>query len=423
MIPNLVKRYLFYQRSQRWSLDRLQAYRDEQLRRIIRHAAEHVPYYCDLFKNIGLDPERFRGREDMHRIPLLDKETVRTRQQELIADNARHFGMAWESTSGSTGTPLRIIVDQGARSNKLAALLRSYHWADYRFGKRTFSLQSYYLEDDFKYKRLFRTLRFDSNRLKRESALRVLRLLERFKPQFIMGFPFDLLMLSQFAAEAGLELPAPDSMVTYGETLSPHKRQSLETAYRCRVFNYYSQHECVSMIAECEQHSLHLADDFAYHEVANEQEGGRGELVGTGLYNYAMPLIRYRTRDDLVIDPAKNLCPCGRSFPIIKEIIGKQCDYIETPDGRLLGAVMSHSMDHARGVKISQCVQDARDHVYVNLVVDNSYNDESQQALERDLRKRLGQEMTIDIRIVPQLEKRPGGKTPFILSKIGHHYA
>lgn len=423
MIRNLIRQYLFYQRSQWWSLERLQAYRDEQLRRIMRHAAEHVPYYRELFKNIGLDPLRFRGREDMHRIPLLDKETVRTRQQELIADNAWNFGIAWESTSGSTGTPLQIIVDRGARANKLAALLRSYQWAGYRFGKRTFSLQSYYLEDDFKYKRLFRTLRFDSNHLKKESALRVLGLLEKFKPQFVMGFPFDLLMLSRFAAEAGRELSVPDSMITYGETLSSHKKQSLESAYRCRVFDYYSQHECVSMIAECERHSLHLVDDFAYHEVVNEQDGGRGELVGTGLYNYAMPLIRYCTRDDIVLNRTMKFCPCGRPFPIVEEIIGKQCDYIETPDGRLLGAVMSHSMDQARGVKISQCVQDARDHICINLVVDDSYNEDSQQAMETDLRKRLGHEMTIDIRIVPQLEKRPGGKTPFILSKIGHHYA
>jgi len=424
---NLLKSYFFYQQSQYWSREQLEDYQNERLQLLIHHAARNVPYYRDLFRQIGLDPERFRGREDMHRIPLLDKETVRTSQKELIADNAGQFGIFWESTSGSTGTPLHIIVDRAARSNKLAALLRSYQWAGYRLGQKTFSLQSYYLKNDFQYKRLFRTLRFDSNRFKKESAVRVIRLLGKFKPRFVMGFPFDLLMLSQFAAEADLALPAPDAMVTYGETLSPHKRRSLEAAYRSRVFDYYSQHECVSMIAECERHSLHLIDDFAFHEVVDEQRNdatakGSGELVGTGLYNYAMPLIRYRTRDDVVLDLENKICPCGRAFTVLKEIIGKQCDYIETPDGRLLGAVMSHSMDNARGVMISQCVQDVLDHVYINLVVDGAYNDDSQRALERDLRKRLGQEMKIEFRIVPQLEKRPGGKTPFILSKIGHQY-
>ena len=429
IIPNIAGAYFFYQRSQHWSRGRLEAYQDEMLRRLIQHAGKHVPYYRDLFREIGLDPQLFRGREDMHKIPLLDKEIVRTRQKELIADNAEKFGIVWESTSGSTGTPLRLIVDRGARSNKLVALIRSYQWAGYTLGKKTFSLQSYYLKDaDFEYNRLYRVLRFDSNRLKRESAIGVIKVLQKFKPKFFMGFPFDLLMLSRFAAEEGLSIPAPDSMVTYGETLSAHKRASLESAYRCEVFNYYSQHECASMIAECERHSLHLIDDFAYHEIVDNEgqsigKSGVGELVGTGFYNYAMPLIRYRTRDDIVIDKNSPPCACGRNFTVIKEIIGKQCDYIETPDGRLLGAVMSHSIDNGRGVIVSQCVQDALDHVYVNLVVDETYDEESQRALERDLRKRLGEEMQIDFKIVPQLEKRPGGKTPFILSKIGHEYA
>jgi hypothetical protein len=71
---------------------------------------------------------------------------------------------------------------------------------------------------------------------------------------------------------------------------------------------------------------------------------------------------------------------------------------------------------------MSQCIQDAIDHIDVNLVVDETYTTESERHLERDLRKRLGDTMKIDFRIVPQLEKRPGGKTPFILSKIGHKY-
>jgi hypothetical protein len=141
--------------------------------------------------------------------------------------------------------------------------------------------------------------------------------------------------------------------------------------------------------------------DVGHHRVRRlDPDGLVTTVAGTGLTGYS-----------------------GESAPATDAQLTDPWGITTAPDGRLLGAVMSHSMDHARGVKISQCVQDARDHVCVNLVVDDSYDEDSQRALERDLRKRLGQEMTIDIQIVPQLEKRPGGKTPFILSKIGHHYA
>ena len=106
----VLRKYAFFLRSQRWSRKELELYQDRQLVRVVRHAAEHVPYYRDLFKKINFDPARFRGREDLHRIPLLDKQTLRIRQEEFIADNAASFGINWDSTSGSTGTPLHLIL-------------------------------------------------------------------------------------------------------------------------------------------------------------------------------------------------------------------------------------------------------------------------------------------------------------------------
>lgn len=426
-IAELINSYLFYKRSQNWNREQMEAYQNQKLQRLISHAAQHVPYYRNLFRKIGFNPSDFRGREDMRKIPLLDKETLRTRQTEFIAENAEQFGIHWESTSGSTGTPLHFAIDTSTQINKLTALLRSYHWAGYTFGKRTFSLQSYYIKNaDYEFKRLFNVLRFDSNRLKKESALKVIHLINQFKPKFFMGFPFDLVMLSRFAEEEGIPIFHPDSMVTYGETLSQRKREIFETAYRCRVFDYYSQHECAVMISECENHRKHFIEDFVYHEVVDEDGNplneGMGELVGTSLYNYAMPFIRYRTRDAVIINREKPPCQCGRPFDYVQEIIGKQCDYIETPDGRFLGAVMSHSIDNARGVIVSQCVQEALNNITVHLVVDSTYDHESQVALEAGLRKRLGDDIHIDFRIVSQLEKSRSGKTPFILSRIGHEY-
>ncbi len=364
----------------------------------------------------------------MPKIPLLDKEIVRTRREDLTADNAERYGIHWDSTSGSTGTPLHMIIDNDTNINKLTALIRSYQWAGYTFGKKTFSLQSYYIKDaEIKFNPFFNVLRFDSNHLKKDSALRVVERINRIKPKFFMGFPFDLLILSRFAEKAGIDISRPDSIVTYGETLSDKKRELLESGYKCPVFDYYSHHECVAMIAECEHHKRHLVEDFAYHEIVDEQgddawDKGGGELIGTGLYNYAMPLIRYKTRDTVTTDAEPKTCACGRHFRNIEKILGKQCDYLETVDGRLLGAVMSHSADNAKGVVMSQCVQDAKDHITIRMITDAAFDDASLAAFEAGLRKRLGDKMKIDFQKADQLEKSRGGKTPFILSKIGNEY-
>ena len=428
LIPRITKRYLFYLYSQRWIREQLVDYQDKKLRHLIRYAGKYVPYYRKLFKSINFDPEKFRGSVDMNKIPLLDKEIVRTHKNEFISDIARKFVYHWESTSGTSGTPLHLIVDNSTEANKIAALLRCFKWAGYTIGKKAFSLQSYYLKDKvWEFKRFYNVLRFDSVKLGKDSAVKVIKQINVLKPKFFMGFPFDLLILSQFAAEEGLSIHTPDSIVAYGETLSKSKKDLLESAYGCKVFNFYSLHESNAMIAECEHRNLHLIDDFAFHEIVDEKgndtlKKGEGELIATGLYNYVMPLIRYKTRDRLILENEKISCKCGRNFRIVKEIIGKQCDYIETPDGRLLGSVMSHSIDNAKGVVCSQCIQDTIDHLYINIVIDDTFNDDSQKALEEGLRKRIGNEMKLDFKVVTQLEKSEGGKTPFIMSKIGNKY-
>ncbi|NQV18358.1 MAG: phenylacetate--CoA ligase family protein [Armatimonadetes bacterium] len=417
----VLRRYRFYKRSQFWTKTQIEQYQDKQLIKLVQHAGQHVPFYRDLFKNIGFDISTFRGRIDMHKIPTLDKEIVRTCQKELMADNAGKFGITWDSTSGSTGTPLHFVLDDAVQANKIAALLRSYRWAGYKLGKKTFSLQSYYFpEHDYKFNRFYNILRFDSNKLKKESALNVIKEINRLKPKFFMGFPFDILMLSNFAEDEGISINSPQSIVTYGETLSQKKRKFLEKAYNCKVFDFYSLHECAAMISECEHGNLHLIEDFAYHETL--EENGVRRLVGTSFYNYALPLIRYETKDNIALSEKQETCSCGRHFRTVKEIVGKQCDYIETPDGRFLGSVMSHSIDNAKGVVCSQCIQNAIDRIDINIVVDETYNEDSQIALENGLRKRLGHEIKLVFMIVPQLERSRSGKTPFIISKIGNKY-
>jgi phenylacetate-coenzyme A ligase PaaK-like adenylate-forming protein len=415
-------RHIFYNQSQYWTREKLKKYQNERLKRLIRYANKHVPYYRDLFKESGFEVDKFRGIKDMDKIPLLDKKTVRTRKEEFLSDEVSSRNIIWDSTSGSTGTPLHFALNNSVQANKIAALLRSFFWAGYRLRQRTLMVQSYYFKEmDFQSDPFYNIIRFDSNRLSRASAVQLAEVLIKKPVKTIIGFPFDILLIARFAAEADRKIPSPDSIITYGEKLSGERRQLLIEYYGCPVFDFHSMHECSAMISQCEKGSYHLIEDFAYMEIVDEKgkpTTDKGMLVGTNYYNYMMPLIRYNTRD--AVQPSSTECACGRTFRRVEEIFGKECDAIQTPDGRILGAVMSHSVDRAKGVIMSQCIQDALDHVLIRIVVDKSYDSKSQIALEEGLRKRTGNKMKLDFEIVTQLEKTAGGKTPFIISKISN---
>jgi phenylacetate-CoA ligase len=426
----VLKRHVFYSNSQNWSKEQIELYQDKKLIQIVKHAATNVPYYRNLFSSIGFDVNKFRGRKDMHKVPLLDKQTLRTHQKEFIADNADRFGINWETTSGSTGTPLNLAIDNSTKAHKLAAVLRSYRWAGYIPWKKTFSIQSYKFADPKAiYKRypMVNMWRFNSRLLSKDASLEILAMINDLKPEMMIGYPFSIYMLSKFAKDEGIPIHPIRSIVTAGETLSEKRRKLLEEAYHCSVYDFYSHHEDVAIISECQKHSKHLFDDFSYTEIIDAETGeiktsGTGELVGTGFYNYAMPLIRYRVGDKVVLDGNQEACPCGCKFRTLEEIIGRQNDYIVTPDGRYIGNVLEHAIDKSKGVILSQCVQDSVNHVYLNLIVDNTFSKDSIIDLEKGIRARLGDELLIDYKIVTELEKKPSGKTPFIMSKIGQEF-
>ena len=426
-LPLMALKYVtFYRRSQWWDRQRLEAYQDRMIVRLVRHAAEHVPYYRKLFDAVGLNPREFHGREDMARIPLLDKETFRQRTDEFVADNADAYHPTWSKTSGSTGTPLEYILDRGSKAHDGAVTLRSYAWAGFHPGMKLFSVKDHLKKWEYKYSFLGRVLNFDSNCISRESAVAIWQRINRLQPSTFRGYPFTLMMLHKYGVDAGVPMHGPKRIITTGESLPESLRERLEEAYGTEVFDYYGMTENTSMMTECECHTYHAIEDFSYHEFLDPELGapvthGRSEVVATNFYNYAMPLIRYRTKDFAWLRPESERCRCGRQFRSVEKIEGREEDYILTPEGVRLNLIET-PLNAGKGIMVGQYVQDTPDHMYVNIVPGPDFIEASLVDVEADLRRLLGNTIEIDFHIVDELEHRGGkktGKVPFIYSKMG----
>lgn len=417
-----MKRNLFFSLCQRWSRERIEQYQDHMLCKLVRHAGRNVPYYRELFKQNDFNPTGFRGRVDLHKIPLLDKEIIRQNADLLMAENAEQFGLNYDSTSGTSGTPLDLYMDDLTKANKIAAVYSAFKWAGFSIFRRSVHLRANYKEDTAEIsKQLYNVHLFNAIDANPQTAIHFIELLQKEKPKVIVGFGFTLLSLGQYAVRNGIKLPQINAVITAGETVSENRRQQLESIYDCKVFDFYSLHECSAVIGECEYQRKHSFDTFAYTELIDDNDmvvSDRGEIVGTCLTNYAMPLIRYRM-GDLVENDINGKCECGRNYFLVKEIIGRQNDFIKTPDGKVNNH-LEHAMDNTPGLIMSQFVQDAPDHIYVNVVTDEKFSEESFSILEKKLRKSLGNQIIIDFREVEQLERNPNGKTSFIISEIGN---
>jgi len=100
-----------------------------RLRRMIRHAYHHVPYYREAFDRLGIRPEDIQTLRDLQRLPLLSKKDVSENLYfDLFADNHRKREMQQATTGGSTGEPIDIYVDRMQVEMRLAGTLRAMGW-------------------------------------------------------------------------------------------------------------------------------------------------------------------------------------------------------------------------------------------------------------------------------------------------------
>jgi phenylacetate-CoA ligase len=116
-------------------------------------------------------------------------------------------------------------------------------------------------------------------------------------------------------------------------------RELIEEAFGAPIYDTYASIEFNLLAWQCRQTGgLHTCDDGVVMEIMDGaravREGEEGEVVGTDLHSYAMPMIRYRLGD--IATKGRSPCPCGQPFSTIRSIRGRTIDCFTLPDGRVM---------------------------------------------------------------------------------------
>ena len=164
---------------------------------------------------------------------------------------------------------------------------------------------------------------------------RQVMLIRDFGVNAICCTPSYFLHLIEQAKELGIDLrDLPIRAGVFGaEPWTQGMRERLEEGAGIEAFDIYGLSEIIGpgVAIECNQHQgMHIFEDHFYPEIIDPDtcevlpDGETGELVLTTLSKYAMPMIRYRTRDITRIIPEK--CACGRTLRRIDRISSRSDD-------------------------------------------------------------------------------------------------
>lgn len=412
-------------RSERFSREELAEYRDEQLRRLIRHCYENVPYYAQMFRDLRITPQDIQTATDLEKLPVLTKETVQSQRERFYARNYLSKPCEIIHTSGTTGTTLRIRVDTNGRRKNYAFFSRLKLWAGVdplprtaTFAGRTIVPVATRRPPFWRYNLPAKTLLFSSYHLSEKNLPAYLAKLRAWNPELIDSYPSSMETVAAYALANDIEGPRPRAIITSSETLRPDQREAVCRAFRTRVFDQYGCAEQACFISECERGTYHVHPEFGVTEflpdsAASPESGYR--IVATGFTNWAMPLLRY-DMGDLAI-PSRRRCDCGREFPVVEQLVGRMDDILIAPDGRRIGR-LDPIFKGLQSIRRAQIVQESLRQIRVRIVPGVGFVPAHQESIRHELEKRLGRDLEYAFELVEEIPVGARGKFRAVISQI-----
>lgn len=418
-----------FARNEKLSRGELEEYQRERLAILMRHAYEHVPYYRGIMTDLKLCPGDFKDLKDLAKLPVLTRDDVKKHNKRLQADNVPKYRIRHGHTSGTTGSPLGFLWDFSVCTAHHAADWRQKNWAGLQFGDPFVSLQGRQVVPASQEKapfwvmnRVHNQLFMSSFHLKDEHLGSYVEKIQQFRPKGVEGYPSTLYILARYLKKTERYCPVP-AVLTSSETLLPLQRELIEERFQCRVFDFYGMAERVIYASECLFHAgKHVNPDYGIVEVldTNNQplsEGTLGTIAATGLWNFAMPLIRYKTSDASAILPGT--CACGRSFPLMDQVTTKLEDIIVLEDGRMIpSSILTHPFKPLDNILKSQIIQIDRKTLEIYVVRGSKYTDGDSQILLKGMKERVGNNMDINIKFVEDIPNEKSGKFRWVISKL-----
>lgn len=407
----------------------VRARQEAALRAIVRHAAATCPFYRESWAAAGIDPAQVRTSEDLRRLPIVTKDDIRRRQDDLVSSRHRKQDLRRAKTGGSTGVSLEVFCDEPGIQKRAAAALRADEWSGWRLGQPMAAVWGNPpVAASFK-ARVRATLKdriiyLDTMRIDEPAIDRFLAAWDRLRPGLLFGHAHSLFILAEYVLARGRRLQ-PTGIVATSMMLLEAERAVIEQACGgVPVTNRYGCEEVSLIACECEQHrGLHLNVDHVITEFLRDDgtpcaPGEDGRLVVTELINVGQPLIRYELGDRGV--PSDRRCPCGRGLPLMEQVTGRTADFLRAESGfRVQGiSIIENTLTKLPGIRQMQVVQEEPLRLQVHLVPGPGWGPEVATELVATLRGILGQGMQVDLLPGERIPQEKNGKYRFTICRL-----
>jgi phenylacetate-CoA ligase len=397
------------------------------LQKMIQYCYRFIPFYRKYFQLASINPNNSFTRNDLIKLPILSKETIRENYSQFTPTNLEEQRYLKSFTSGSTGTPLSYRISKYDRMLGTCILYRGWSQAGYHLGDKMIYFGGSSLGAAMKKpvihlinQYLNKTKILSSFNLNSQNIGKYLEIINRYHTEFIRGYASSITFISKWITQNNYEVNSPKAIFTTAEKLYPDMRDIIQNAFHCSVFDTYGLNDGGVSAYEVSDHTgLRIDTERSVLEVVDSSGlqilNGTGRIIATSLHNKALPFIRYDTGDigEIAINQ--------KGEHILKNIVGRKNEILQTPEGENIhGAFFTTVFKRIDNINRFQVVQESISNITIYIVPDRNF-DQGQIEIIRHLINLKSPKWHVKIKITNQIKTEKAGKYQYIISKINNN--
>ncbi len=400
------------------SIEAIQAYQEELLRKQLLYLNEHSPYYHRMFDSCGIDIRAIRTIGDLVRLPFTEKKDLQLYNEDFLCVPRQDI-IDYITTSGTLGDPVTF----GCTEHDLQRLAYNEHKSFACAGIHKGDILQLMTTID---KRFMAGLAYWLGI--RDMGASIIRVgngipelqwdtIRRIQPNAIMCVPSFILRLIEYAEQNHIDYRHSSirKIIGIGEGLRDQTfhlnllGQKIHDKWpEVHLYATYSSTEMSATFSECDYGcGGHVHPELIIVEIIGEDnlpvpDGQSGEVVVTTLGVEGMPLLRFRTGDisAKIVEP----CACGRNSYRLTPIMGRKNNMIKLKGTTIYPPAINDVLDNTDYVAnyvVRVCSTDAgTDEVIVQI---GTHSEFSTEYIIKDLKDKFRSRL----RVAPQVEVLP----------------
>lgn len=265
----------------------------KKINEILIYSYENIPYYKEIFnkENIKLP---LKNLNEIKNIPILTKEDIRENYSKIIS--IKRLETIELTTGGSSGTPLKLLK---SKDNNIREAVFLEHYMK-NIGMKAFKCRKAIIRGPIPKNGISEIvgneLILSSYFISKDTIKEYIKELEKFNPEMLHVYPSSIFLICKLIKKEKLEINIPNLKVIFSssETFDYKQKKFVNEVFKCKIFDLYGNTEnTVHAINIYPNEGYEFNDFYSFVEIIDN------EIITTGFNDLAMPLIRYKTGDEI----------------------------------------------------------------------------------------------------------------------------